>query len=1133
MKTRFAVLALLAAAANISTLKAQTFQAQLTGTVVDSSGAAVPGAVITARDLATGDVSTTKSNGTGDYTLPYLKPSTYQITCQLTGFKRFEQGPITLQVNQVLQVNVSLTPGDVTQNIQVTADAAPLQTESASLSQVVTTRSIEGLPLNVRDAFGLIALTPGAVMGANFGVGGGTSDFGRVWYNSDYYVGGGSSGSQDVMLDGAPIVVGDFNKSVMNPPLDSVQEFAVQATNYSAQFGRSSGAEVSMVTKSGGNSFHGTLYDFERHSVTDANYFFNNKNNIGLPSWSRHQFGANIGGPIIRNKWFFFGDYEGLRQGVPETEISTLPTALQQAGNFSNTHAANGSLITIYDPASTTLQSNGTYLRTPFPNNTIPSSEINPVSAKAVSFYPATNLAGNPVTGVNNYVYTPDQTVQIDKYDLRSDLNLTDKTKIFDRFSQERDSRYTPGAMPGAIGGGGWVWDTFTQEVFDISHVFSSSTVADINLSGLRAKAIQKGASWGFDVASLGLPASYTSVALPYFPVYTMSDVLGTDQTAPGNTLQTQPRNVFSIEGAVSHQRGKHNLKFGVDVRWFHFNEDQHNLSSGTFSMSRLYTQGPNPTQASSTGGYDFASFLLGDATSGSIQTMSPMSTMGSYYGLFVQDDWKVTNHLTINVGLRYELNLGDSEKYNRIGDFSPNTPSPLASDPGLSGLLGQVSWIGGSNPHTTLPANSGLGPRFGFAYTLGKTVIRGGYGIDYLPRVVYANGYGALETNQATTMVTTLNNGLTAANTLSNPFPTGIIPALNDRNPLVDVGASLGNIPVYHRSIGYVQMWNFGLQHELPYGIVVDAHYWGNKGTHLAADTASVSGTVALNLDQLPDQYLAMGSALNAQVANPFYGLGLGGVLASPTFSRQQSLLPYPQYTGVSQLYGLWGDSHYEAGSFQADKRFSTLLTFSVVYTRAKNITDLRSPLDVYNLHAERGLAPFDVPNNFRLSWVFSIPYGHGRAFGAGANRFADTVLGGWNLNSFVTLLSGFPIGISRPSLNDGQSAKLSNPTIAEWFNTSVFTTSPAFTFGNVGPVLPDVRTDWTRNMDVVLSKDFGVSIRDKRITAQLRIECFNLFNHPQFSSPNTSVTSAAFGQVTSQYNDPRDLQFALKIRF
>lgn len=672
-------MASLVAVINMNRVQAQTFQAQVTGTVTDASGGAVPGAVVTAKDLGTGAVATTKSNASGSYTLPYLRPAIYQISCEVTGFKRFEEGPVTLQVNQVLEVNVTLQPGDVTQRLTVNADAAPLATETASLSQVVTTRSIENLPLNIRDPYGLIALTPGAIMGSNFGVGGGTSDFGRSWFNSDYYVGGGRSGSQDVMIDGAPNVVGDFSKSIIDPPLDSVQEFSVQATNYSSQFGRSSGATVNIVTKSGSNELHGAAFDFERHSVTDANYFFNNRSGLALPSWSRHQFGANLGGRVIKDKWFFYGDYEGLRQGVPSTQISTLPTALQQTGNFSQTHASNGSLITIYDPSTLVTLPNGTFQRSPFPNNTIPVSEINPVSAAAAKYYPAPNLPGNPVTGASNYVYAPEQTVSIDKYDFRSDANLTANTRMFGRFSQERDTRYTPGAMPGDIGGGGNVWDTFTQQVVDLNHVFSATTVADVNFSFLRGKAIQKGASYGFNVASLGLPASYTSVALPYFPVYTMSDVLGTDIAAPSDALQTQPRNVFSVEGSVSHQHGKHSLKFGEDMRWMHFNEDQHNAASGNFTMSRSYTQGPNPTQASATAGYDFASFLLGDATSGSIQTMSPMSTMGSYYGLYVQDDWRVTTRLTLNLGLRYELNVGDSENIIGLRPLTSrrNRPSP------------------------------------------------------------------------------------------------------------------------------------------------------------------------------------------------------------------------------------------------------------------------------------------------------------------------------------------------------------------------------------------------------------------------------------------------------------------------
>jgi hypothetical protein len=1118
--------------AMLGTLRAQTFQAQVTGTVSDASGAAVPGAVITAKDLGTGATVTTRSNATGTYTLPYLRPGAYQVSCEVTGFKRFEQGPITLQVNQVLEVNITLEPGEVTQKLTVSGESAALATESASLSQVVTTRSIENLPLNIRDPYGLIALTPGSIMGSNFGVGGGTSDFGRAWFNSDYYVGGGRSGSQDVMIDGAPNVVGDFSKSIIDPPLDSVQEFSVQATNYSSQFGRSSGATVNMVTKSGTNALHGAAYGFERHSITDANYFFNNKSGLPLPSWSRHQFGGNVGGPVIKEKWFFFGDYEGLRQSVPSTFISTLPSPLQRTGDFSKTYASNGSLITIYDPSTLVTLPGGAYQRSPFPNNIIPASTINPLAAAVVKSYPQPNQPGNAVTGANNYVYTPAQTVTINKYDIRSDANLTEKTRMFARFSQERDERYTPGAMPAPIGGGGTVWDTFTQQVLDFTHVFSPATVADVNLSYLRGMAVQKGASWGFDLSSLGLPASYTSVALPYFPQYTMSDVLGTDQAAPADALQSQPRNVYAVEGSVSHQHGKHSLKFGEDMRWLHFNENQHNAAAGHFSFSRGFTQGPNPTQATATAGYDFASFLLGYAASGSIQTMSPMSTQGSYYGLYLQDDWRVTSKLTINLGLRWEINVGNSEKYDRIATWNGTVASPLSSNSGLSNLRGVVNWIGGNNPSTTLPINwKGIGPRVGLAYTVGRTVIRGGYGILYLPRPVYANGYGALETNQVTNMVASLN-GLSPANTISNPFPTGIIPSLNDRNPLVNVGASI-TLPAYAPSIGYAQIWNFGIQRELPGHIVLDVHYWGNKGTHVATNATTVLGTVSFPLDQLPDQYLALGTQLNQLVPNPFAGLGLGGVLSGAQISRQQSLLPYPQYTGISQYFGNWGDSSYEAGSVQLDKRLSNTLTFSAVYTRSKNIDNVRTPIDAYNLALERGLAAFDIPNNFRLSWVYSIPFGRGRAHGSGANAFVNAVLGGWDFSSFVSLLSGTPIAVSRPSVNNGQSAAISNPSITQWFNTSVFTTAAPYTFGNMGPVLPDVRTDWTRNIDTVLTKNFGFAIAEKKITAQLRIECFNLFNTPQFATPNGTVTSALFGQVTSQANDPRDLQFALKILF
>jgi hypothetical protein len=1126
------IVAVLFSAISLTTLQAQTFQAQVTGTVRDSSGAVVPGAQVVAKDLATGAIVTTKSNETGNYTLPYLRPTLYRVTCEVPGFKRFEEGPITLQVNQVLEVEITLQPGNVTEHVTVSATAAPLATETGSLSQVVTTRSIQNLPLNVRDPFGLIALTPGAIMGVNFGLGGGSGDVGRSWFNTDYYVGGGRSGSQECSIDGAPNVLGDMNKPTINPPLDSVQEFSVQANNYSAQYGHSSGAVVNMVTKSGTNELHGTVYDYERHSVTDANNFFNNRSGVALQSWARHQFGANMGGPLKKEKWFLFGDYEGMRQAVPVTTISSLPTAAQRQGNFSQTFASNGSLITIYDPSTLVTLPAGGYQRTAFANNTI--TNINTVATATIGFYPQPNLPGNAVTGASNYIYAAASKITTNKYDFRSDLNISPKTRMFARWSQDREARLTPGPEPDPIGGGRYVYDRFVQQVIDFTHVFSPTTVADVNISGSRGWAENLGVSYGFNLASLNLPASYVSAVSPFFPVFTMSDVLGTDNPATtDDILQHQPRNVFGVVSSVSHQRGKHSLKFGEDSRWIHFNEGQNAEATGHFSFSRSFTQGPNPVQSSTTAGYGFADFLLGAADSGGVQELQNISTVGAYYGLYAQDDWRFSSKLTLNLGLRWELNIGDSEKYNRIATFDPTAASPLASNPGLSNLLGVVNWIGRSNPNDTLATKwRGFGPRFGFAYSLdNKTVVRGGYGIMYLPRMVYGNGYGNLEANQTTTMVASIT-GLTPTNLISNPFPTGIIPAANNRNQLIDVGAGM-TLPEHATDLGYAQVWSFGIQRELPGKIVLDVHYWGAKATHISTDTNSVSSSISLPRDQLPDQDLALGSTLSQLVANPFAGLGLGGVLAGTTISRQQSLLPYPQYTGISQVYAPWGDSMYEAGSIQMEKRLSSTLTFMAVYTRSKSIDDERSPLDAYDLHAERALSTFDTPNNFRLNWVYSIPYGHGRAHGASLNRIANAVIGGWDFNSFVTLMSGQPIGISRPSLNNGTSAKLSSPTIAKWFNTSVFSVAPAYTFGNVGPVEPDVRTDWTRDVDSVLTKNFGFSVRDKQVTAQLRIEAFNLFNTPQFGGPNTSVTSSSFGIVTSQANDPRDLQFALKFVF
>ena len=1107
----------------ISTLPAQTFNAQVTGEVSDASGALVPGAKLTITNLATKTMSTTTASAQGLYRFPNLSPAEYKLTCSLTGFKTFEQSPITLVVNQTLEVNVHLQTGDASEQVTVSAAPPPLETESSTLGQIVTTRSIENLPLNIRDAFALVALTPGVVLGSNFGNAGSSPDVGRNFFKSDFNVGGGRSGSQEIILDGAPDTTPDVNRGVINPPVDSVQEFKVQANTFDAQFGRTSGGILNMITKSGGGAWHGVGYDFERHSVLDANNFFNNRSGLSKQSFQRHQFGANMGGPVWKGKWFVFGDYEGLRQAYPASTICTVPTALQRSGDFSKTFASNGALIQIYDPNTLVNLADGTRLRSQFPGNVIPSTRINPVSAAVFAAYPLPNLPGAAITGANNYIFASKSITNSDKYDIRNDINFNQNNRMFVRVSRQEDARLVPGTMPLPVGGGRQTSDHYLQMMADATHVFSSSTVADVSFSFTRALAYQFGRSQGFDLSSLKLPAAYVSQVVSQFPVFSPSDSVSTSNGSD-SFVQFQPRNVWAVLGNVFHQKGRHALKFGGDVRFLHFNEGQNSNASGNFSFSRLFTQGPTPTQASTTGGYGVASMLLGDASGGSVIAINPISTQSMYYAVYAQDDWKASSRLTINIGVRWDVGIGDREKYNRLAYFDPNITSPLATSAGLPNLKGALTWIGGGNPASQQSTDwRSIQPRIGFAYSLTpKTVVRGGYGIFFLPRNVQGNGDGAVEAVRTTSMVATLDN-LTPATTISNPFPAGILPSLNDRDPLANTGSSIA-APVYAFRNGYSQTWSVGVQRQLPWGLVADGHYWGSKSSRLQ---------VSWNIDQLPDQYLSLGTRLNDLVANPFAGLGLGGVLSGATISRQQSLLPFPQYSGVSQVFVPAANSTYQAGTIQLEKRLSHKLTLLAAYTRSKSIDDVRTPLDYYNRALEKGLSGFDTPNQLRLSGVYNLPLGRDRSFGKNMNPVLNAIVGGWDVNGILGIQSGQPIGIGRPSVNNGKSAHLDNPTITKWLDTSVFSVAPSYTFGSVGPVLPDVRTDAQRNLDAVLSKNFTFQVKDRAIRAQFRSEFYNVTNHPQFAGPNTSVSSLSFGVVSAQFNNPRDIQFGLKISF
>jgi len=677
--------------------------------------------------------------------------------------------------------------------------------------------------------------------------------------------------------------------------------------------------------------------------------------------------------------------------------------------------------------------------------------------------------------------------------------------------------------MPLPIGGGRQTSDRYSQAVADLTHVFSASMVADVQVSGSRALASQFGSSDGFDVGSLGFPSNFTSQVVKQFPIFSPSDVAGTANGAD-SFVQYQPRNVWAARGTVTYLRGKHNMKYGAEWRGLHFNEAQLNNASGQWSFARTFTQGPNPVQSSATSGYGLASMLLGTASGGTINKVNPISTSSNYGAFFIQDDWRVNNKLTLNIGLRWDLSTGDKEKYNRLAFFDPTASNPLGAKAGLPNLAGLLTWIGQGNPNQQASAMADFGPRFGFAYQLNqKTVLRGGYAMFFLPRNVQGNGAGAVEAFRTTNYLASVD-GVTPATKLSNPYPQGILPALNDRDPLVNAGSTIA-APTNEYKSPYSQTWSMGIQRELPGKLLLDVHYWGNKGTKLLE---------TWNLNQLPDQYLALGNKLNDLVPNPFFNVITSGNLTGATISRSQSLVPYPQYLsgGVSRVYAPAGNSKYHAGTIQVERRMSSNFTFLAQYTRSKAIDDVRGPMDYYNRRIEKSLSAFDAPNQLVFSSVYQLPFGKGRRFGGSVSKAVDTVLGGWDLSGIIRVQSGQPISVGR-IVNNGTSAKLDNPTIDRWFNTSVFSNTPAFTYGNVGPVLPDVRTHGIRNVDTVLAKNVAFNVKEHKLNVQFRAEFYNLFNHVQFGGPNGSVTSQSFGQVTSQANNPRDIQFGLKLNF
>lgn len=1147
----------------------QTTFGSIVGTITDASGGTVGQARVKLTNLGTSEARSTVTSADGLYQFVNVLPGSYRLDVEKPSFRSATRAPITLEVQNTVKINFTLQIGATTQTVQVTEQTPLLQPETSSLGQVVNQVETNTLPLNGRNAMNLTALAPSVVpQGQTSGTVTGTNQYSY----GNYQIGGGMANESAAFLDGQPLNIVYQNIVSLIPAQDSLQEFKVQTNNLPPEYGRLAGGVINFSTKSGGNQLHGGGWEFLRNKVLNANTFFSNEQGLSTPPFTQNQFGADIGGPIYiphlyngRNKTFFFFDYEGfwLRQG--QTFVTTVPTPPQRTGDFSSTYVPGGALDAIYDPNTSTSEpgNSGQYVRQQFPNNAVPSSRFSPASVQLMKLFPLPNAPGTAITSTNNWV--GNSSVGGDNNQLvgRVDQNLSDKQHIFGRYTHFEDFD-----LPTDPFGNGVCLDRCSDRVTNDSFVFhdiyslSPTTVIDISPSYLRYQYHRIPILYPYNLTSLGWPASLESeVAFPVVPEPIVSgyDPSGFFGSAGMSSIINAADDTMRIAGSLTKIIGSHTLSMGGEYMRQTHNFVLNNGGTGSFNFNSGFTSSQWPANPS--GGSGWASFLLGDAAGGSLSSSSPTAGEQRYAALYFNDDWKVTKRLTVNLGVRWERDGPWTERFNRMAYFEPNTVNPVLQQAGLSylGALGVVDSSTRSSRYGVNPDNHQFSPRIGLAYQLfSKTVIRTGYGVFWIPNSQsFSDAPDENAVNSSyTSFAGSLNGGVTPYNNITNPFPTGIVqPPGHDAQRVQQalLGQSIDvSFPV--SPYGYVQQWNFDVQQQIGNGFLVDAAYAASKGTHL------VMPTFGTPLDQLPDKYLSLGTQLTQSAANPFFGIVQTGGLSGPTVEAGQLLTPYPQYSAIGSAQWNLGQSNYQSLQVKLQERFSKAGTAMVAYTLSKlisNTDSLDSWLenggvaalqDANNLRGEESLASFDVPQRLVASYVVDLPVGRDRKLLPKLSGVANALLGGWGFEGITTFQRGFPIGFttavnltnsfgggSRPNVVPGCNKIVSGSAeqrLGQWFNTSCFTQPAAFTFGDESRTDPIIRTDGISNFDVSLFKNFPFG-PEGRYVLQFRSEFFDLFNTPQFGYPGQTFGTPQFGQVTSQINNPRLIQFAMRFNY
>lgn len=1082
--------------------RAQVAAGEITGVVRDQAGTAVPGATITVTEMRTNRKRVAVSTEDGVYTAPSLAPGDYTVDIELSGFTPVRREGIRLTTGEKARIDFDLSVGGVQERVTVVADAPIVRVETASLGTAIENEQVQQLPLNGRLFITLAAIAPGVALPPN-------SVLPRI--------NGGRPRTNEYLFDGISVLQPEPGQVAYYPIVDAIQEFKIESNSPPAEFGRFNGGVVNLTTKAGGNAFRGTLFEFFRNENLNARNYFQ-KSNAVKPDYRRNQFGGVLGGPLVKDRTFFFVDYQGQRQTIGRTVTSVVPTLLQRQGIF--TEAIAGRVPTIYDPRTTVGST-----RQPFPNNTIPGGAMDPIALSLLDRYPLPTSAGTS----NNYSRTANELDNQDQSDVRLDHKLA-SGQVFGRLTYFSGQAEPVTAFPdgsGTIPAGSVAVGPQKTKAWafasNYQHQFSANLLNEVRIGDTR-RTVVRGA------AALSAPAG-SALNIPGIPVNgAFANTLPTfapngyqQVGSPTNTASDFGTSVTEIADSLTWLKGRHAMKMGFDWRWVRLNVVQPPWPTGNFAFSTVGSDLPGVTGT----GNAFASFLLGQVQNFAISfQQDEIQERAHIQEYFIQDDWKVSDRLTINPGLRYTLNFPSTEINGQTAVFNLQT---------------RVLDYPGDEPVRPLKKNN-FGPRFGAVYQLtDRTVLSSGYGLVWIEMAGITTPFTTPTfpfLQEAT--LRTLDN-ISPAFVLANGATTAPI----DHTPTAGLGQGVFTVDAGLGS-GYAQQWNASVQRELTTNTVVEVSYLGSTITHV--------GIPDSNINQLTEEQLALGSALLVRVPNPYFGIiPRSSSIGDPTVTRAQLLKPYPEYTAVSFYRNNVGVTNYQGVAFSIRQRFSKGLTYSAAYTystlkdTASSVFDasiLTGPLtnaavaDSHNLDRDYDYSTGDIPHYFGGSVVWDLPIGAGR--GKQPGGILGMLAKDWSIATVVTLQSGVPVTVTqanslgyagfttqRPNLVGDPELPADERNPDRWFNTAAFATANQFQIGTASR--NPVRGPSYRDVDLAIMR--LVRLGGER-AIELRAEVFNLLNNVNFGAPASQLGAANFGTVTTAL-DPRVLQLAVKYTF